>query len=151
MRALVKRAIEDAYFEGLAEAGIPPEELTDEDALSIVELNERQQEHILSFTADMRAARGDRDAEQAMVDRVELWAGSVNAAGQAAINSAQENQMVEFGGDDGEESCETCSRLKGQKHRRKWFVSKGLVPAPGNENFECQGFRCQHTLIPIGK
>lgn len=151
MRALVKQAIEDAYFEGMAEAGIPADELTEDDALSVIELNAKQQDFILSFTSDMRSARGDKDAEQAILDRVELWAQSVNAAGQAAINSAKENEMVEFGGDDGEESCETCSRLKGQRHRRKWFVSKGLVPEIGNENFICKGFRCQHTLIPIGK
>jgi hypothetical protein len=58
------------------------------------------------------------------------------------------NQMLTFGGSDGFESCRTCQRLKGQRHRASWWKSKGLIPGqPGNDNYDCGGYQCQHILF----
>lgn len=56
------------------------------------------------------------------------------------------NKMLTLGGEDGKESCSTCSSLKGKRHKAKWWQSKGLVPGVGNRNYECGGFQCQHYL-----
>ena len=59
------------------------------------------------------------------------------------------NIMLTFGGQDGhgpEFPCPECKQLKGKRHRAKWFVSRGLVPFPGNPNFTCGNWRCQHFL-----
>lgn len=58
------------------------------------------------------------------------------------------NKMLTFGGEDGEESCNTCQRLKGQRHRASWWIKRGLIPGqPGNSNYDCGGYQCQHYLF----
>lgn len=58
------------------------------------------------------------------------------------------NKMLTFGGLDGMESCADCRRLKGKRHRARWWIEHGLIPGePGNPNFECHGYRCQHFLF----
>jgi hypothetical protein len=58
------------------------------------------------------------------------------------------NKMLTFGGEDGAESCKTCQKLKGKRHRASWWIKKGLMPGqPGNGNYECGGYQCQHYLF----
>lgn len=53
-----------------------------------------------------------------------------------------------FVGDDGEESCKTCQKWKGKRHRKSFWENRGLIPGqPGNPNFECRGYNCQHFLV----
>mgnify|MGYP001443575275 CR=1 FL=1 len=65
--------------------------------------------------------------------------------GQGKLRS-QKNKMLTLDGPDGQESCRTCQKYKGQRHRASWWISRDLVPAPGNENYECGGWQCQHIL-----
>jgi hypothetical protein len=53
-----------------------------------------------------------------------------------------------FGGDDGDETCDTCQYLKGQTYPARWWVEHDLIPGQaGNENFQCLGYHCQHVLL----
>lgn len=58
---------------------------------------------------------------------------------------AKPNVMLTFAGSDGTESCADCSRLKGKRHRAKWWVANDAVPP--SRHFECKGYRCQHHLV----
>lgn len=79
-------------------------------------------------------------------DRATGYAVTLDAVyGQGKLRS-RKSVMLTFGGPDGKESCKTCQKYKGQRHRARWWVSHDLVPAPGNESFECGGWQCQHTL-----
>lgn len=59
----------------------------------------------------------------------------------------KKNIILTLEGQDGKETCSTCQKYKGQRHRAKWWVSHELVPGPGNELYECGGWRCQHQLV----
>lgn len=60
---------------------------------------------------------------------------------------ARDDIMVTFDGDDGEESCETCTKLKGKRHKISWFVKRNYVP-PFGVGLECgRGGHCQHGLF----
>ena len=60
----------------------------------------------------------------------------------------KKNIMLTMDGPDGKENCETCRKLKaGKSHRAKWWVSHELIPGPGNEKYECNGYNCQHQLF----
>jgi len=59
------------------------------------------------------------------------------------------NMMLAFGGEDGHTKgfpCRTCRKLKGQRHRASWWINRGLIPYPGNDNYECKTFQCKHFL-----
>jgi len=55
-----------------------------------------------------------------------------------------DNITLEFGGTDGKESCPDCQRLLGKRHKISYILANNLVPKPGNDAFECQGYECQH-------
>lgn len=150
MRRLVKQAVEDAYFEGLAEGGVEPEEMDEEDAANIDQLALAQKEYITDFVRAVREAKNDRALQRDILDnRIEMWTASITAAGVAGLNNAKRNEMVIFEGDDGDESCADCQRYKREPHRRKWFAGKNLLPATPGSALECGGFRCQHRLAPV--
>lgn len=88
----------------------------------------------------------DADKRQFAVDRATGYAASLDGVfGQGKLRS-RKLMMLTLDGPDGKESCRTCQKYKGQRHRAKWWVSHDLVPAPGNESYECGGWQCQHTL-----
>jgi hypothetical protein len=62
---------------------------------------------------------------------------------QAKMRGAK-NATAEFVGDDGEKSCPDCQKLQGKRHRLSYIIENDLIPYPGNTNFECQGYECQH-------
>ena len=60
----------------------------------------------------------------------------------------QLDKALTFTGSDGMESCRTCMKWKGKRHRASFWVKRSLVPGqPGNDAFECHGYNCQHVLI----
>lgn len=60
---------------------------------------------------------------------------------------ASKDKMVTFDGEDGAESCDTCQKLKGKRHKISWFVARNYVP-PFGTGLECHpGKRCQHYLV----
>lgn len=64
-----------------------------------------------------------------------------------AMLRVKEDMMVTFDGDDGEESCATCQKLKGVRHKISWFVKRNYVP-PFGSGLECgRGGHCQHGLF----
>lgn len=79
------------------------------------------------------------------------------AAGYAATLIAVFNQGLLRGdrriyltmtGVDGIESCRTCQRLKGRRKPARWWIDNDMIPGePGNPNYLCRGYRCQHYLI----
>ena len=80
-------------------------------------------------------------------DRAGIWANkSLMAMYDEGRNSANENAMLEFVGDDGDNTCTTCARLKGQRHRSKDWKRRKMRPQIDTENFVCGGWQCKHTL-----
>lgn len=97
--------------------------------------------------AEVRARRKPDEDISAPHARIQIFANSLDALYSEMALRGAKYLMLTFDGDDGKESCATCRRLKGQRHRSKWWLEKGLVPGvPGNENFICQGYNCEHYL-----
>ena len=66
--------------------------------------------------------------------------------GEGKVRGAK-NKMLTFGGRSGIESCPECIKLMGKRHKASWWIAHGLVPGqPGNTNFSCAGYRCEHFL-----
>jgi hypothetical protein len=58
------------------------------------------------------------------------------------------NKMLTMDGNDGKESCATCQKYKGQRHKASWWARRGLIPGqPGNPNYVCGGWVCDHYLV----
>ena len=59
-----------------------------------------------------------------------------------------DNISLTFVGPSGQESCATCQHWLGKRHRKTFWLKRGLIPGvPGNQSFECRGFNCMHFLV----
>jgi hypothetical protein len=85
--------------------------------------------------------------EGVAVNRADGYARTLDGIYSHGKLSGAKNKMLTFGGDDGFESCATCRRLKGQRHKASWWKARDLMPYRGNSNLECGGWQCQHFLF----
>src|SRR4030066_1384834 len=88
-RRIVKDAVGDAYVEGLKEGGVAFEDMDSDDDLMIIELTDQQTQYVTDFVKAVRAARGDKAAQRAILDRVELWTARIEAAGMQGLGRAK--------------------------------------------------------------
>jgi hypothetical protein len=88
----------------------------------------------------------EEDMSGFSVDRADGYGRTLDGIYAQGMLRGRKNIMLTLDGPDGNESCKTCQRYKGQRHRAKWWVSRDLIPTPGNENYECGCYRCEHRL-----
>lgn len=67
---------------------------------------------------------------------------------EAKMRGAKE-ATAEFVGDDGAESCEDCQKMKGKKHKLSYIIANNLIPRPGNDNYKCKGYHCEHYWVNV--
>jgi hypothetical protein len=76
----------------------------------------------------------------------EGYANTLDGLYNSAVLYGMKNKMLTFTGEDGEESCKTCTKLKGQRHRASWWIAHDYVP-PSGDGLDCSaGGWCQHYL-----
>lgn len=146
VRRIIRQYGRQAYRDGLVDGGVDEEEFSPEDELEVSDLTRSQSEFVTNLGKKFFS---DGLTMKEIATKPEMWANkSLTPFYTAGLASANRNQMMEFGGEDGEESCDTCQRLKGQRHRIKDWRRRGLVPREDTDNFECGGWHCEHKLVP---
>ena len=141
-RALLRRHGQRAYLDGLADGGVEQDSL-DESDLDIFSgwLVEQS-----GYVTDFADALFD-DATVTPESKASVWFNrSIMPIYGEGVKQADLNGLYELVGDDGEESCKDCQRLKGQVHRLRGWDARGWWPFP-NENTECGGFNCAHLYV----
>jgi hypothetical protein len=147
LRQIIRTFSYRAYEEGLREGGVfePP---TEDERAEIEAFIKDQSQYVSGLTDVLIKQDGITDDQ--FKQKAGQWFGkSIKPMYTAGMVSANANQMMEFVGDDGLESCSTCTRLKGQRHRLKDWQRKELVPQENTENYECGGWECQHYLEAV--
>jgi hypothetical protein len=76
--------------------------------------------------------------------RAEAYARTLDAMYGEAKMRGMKNATLVFDGDDGAESCPDCQKMKGKRHTIKYILDNNLIPRPGNDAYECKGYRCEH-------
>jgi hypothetical protein len=96
--------------------------------------------------ADLKELRkaGDFDAGAIAIARADGYAASLDSFYGEAKMRGSENITLEFGGDDGKESCPDCQRMKGKRHKISYILAHDLIPKPGNNTYRCNGYNCDH-------
>jgi hypothetical protein len=146
LRNEISNAGRQAMIDGLEEGGVTATALEGEDAERYAEILAEQSGYVTNFL-DRVYEDGISDAEAATKPEM-WWRKSILPFFDAGRLSADKNGMYEFGGPDGEESCWTCTTLKGQRHRFRTWARRRLRPGEDTENFACGGWRCEHRLLP---
>lgn len=105
--------------------------------------------YISMLFQEAKELRGDEEFDffAWITQRADGYVRTLKELYNAAKMRALKDQMVTFDGDDGEESCDDCQKLKGKRHRISWFVKRNYVP-PFGTGLAChRGRRCQHGLF----
>lgn len=89
----------------------------------------------------------DTDPIEEGFKRAEGYANTLDSVYNTALLYGLKNKMLTFDGEDGEKSCDSCKRLKGQRHRASWWISHDYVPPCGAELDCSAGGRCMHYLV----
>ena len=76
--------------------------------------------------------------------RAEGYARTLDGVRSQGYAMGSKNVTVCLGGNDGQESCDTCQKLKGKWMRLSSVIAQDLLIHPGNENYICMGYNCQH-------
>ena len=149
---IISKGVLHAYTEGLLEAGVVSDEITAEDYAVMDVLTNEQLQHLDGFLAAVKEAKGDETAQAGILSRADLWVNSIQQIGENARNAALDG-LFEFVlvGDASEESCETCQKLLGKRHRWSWIEKNGMQVKAGNGRFVCQCFNCPHAWEPVKK
>jgi hypothetical protein len=145
---LNRRYITLAYQDGLIEGGIFDAELSERDYDNIAKMVAGSSQYVTDLGNAIFKEDAVTDAMAAQ--KPELWFNkTVMPAYDMALLESDANGNYIFTGDDGDESCHTCSTLKGQVHRLSAWARKGLRPGTDGDNFECGLWKCQHFLRKV--
>lgn len=131
-----------AFYTGYAENGA--EETEDEDERWLTARINQELGFVDDLFIGLREGRETMDAEAEARARAEGYANSLDGVYSEGLLRGAKSRTLEFDGDDGEESCETCQKLKGKRRTIKWILEHDMIPRPGNKNFICEGYRCEH-------
>lgn len=156
-RNTMKKAVADAWVQAADIAyedggGTLP---VDEDTLASVEADQSAQlSYVDALFQNLKGLRkeGDFDAIDEAFARANGYADSLDGLYNYVKAAAAGNKMLTFDGQDGSPDaiCQsiggTCVKLMGQRHRASWWISHDLIPYPGNKNYDCGAWKCEHYL-----
>jgi hypothetical protein len=100
--------------------------------------------HIADLFNRLKAEWDGLDPINEAYARADGYAATLDSIRMMAKMHGSKNIVLEFVGDDGKENCDTCKKLKGKRRKIKYILDNDLVPRPGNENFECKCYNCEH-------
>jgi len=157
-RNTARRAVQEAYYpaaeQGLKDGGGEPP-LQGEDLEWLNARTDQERANIDNLFVSLKQLRADpeftKDEAFAIASqKADNYSVTLQSIYNEAKTRGGKNIMLTFGGTDGHTEgfpCPTCKRVKGQRHRAKWWVTRNLIPYPGNDTFECGCWQCQHFLF----
>lgn len=150
-RNIARKAIVDdhprAFYTGFVETGGDDAETEPEDERWLTDEINAQLGFVDAMFVSLRDLRGEVDADDEAEKRADGYTDTLGAVYAEGKLRGDKNKMYKFVGDDGEESCKDCQKLKGKRMKAREIIKKELIPAPGNESFECKGYKCQHYWV----
>ena len=148
VRALIAKSCQKAYRDGLSAGGVVSEPDDEEQEMIAVHI-EQQSRYVTNF-GDVLFKDGITASEA--MGKGQMWYNkSIYPMYLDGFGSAKRNQMMEFYGNDGMESCIDCKRLKRlpDRHRLKDWIRKLARPVVDAHYYECGGWQCKHGLRPV--
>lgn len=144
-------AVSKAYIETLdiayADGGgsLP----VDEDTLAYAkaELN-AQLSYVDSLFATLKEMRkeGDFDSIHEAFLRANNWSSALDGFYNTIKMMGANNKMLTWRLGNTEKHCKSCLSLDGQRHRAKWYISRGYTPRKPGSSTDCGGYHCDCKL-----
>lgn len=143
MRSFLKNYGLQAYKDGLAQGQVYVDTLDLDDNARYMGVFLDQSQYINGLADDVYKAKTVNTGNAQ--DRAVMWGKSLQQFTDKGLGSAAANAMFEWVRDPLSDSCETCVRMNGQRHRFKTFESRGILPRASI--LKCKGFQCSCRLV----
>lgn len=141
LRVFLRRSI----VEGKKDGGVDEPDLTEGEQRWFLGRLATESKYVSALTERIK---NDGLSQAQLNQSLGAWVRKTLEAGYSfGLQMAGEDGMYEFVGEDGLESCVTCNRLKGQRHRYSAWYKARLRPGIDTDNFVCGGWACKHELI----
>lgn len=152
-RSEIEHAFMSAFSNGLAEAGVDPNEMTDEERDVITLETKAERSYWTALANDMyrrvMPLKGSPEfgaARDSMLGRIELWVNKgLDRMYQLGNMYGKSNAMKKFVLGGTIDHCKTCSGANGQVHRARTWLKWGIYPK--SDNCLCGGFKCECDLV----
>ena len=150
-RNLNKNTISRVYTDGLEDAGVFEETISDETKEAIRKFKLEPTPFVKDLMNRIYSEEGISDAEAAGKP-LAWWNGSISAVYSAGLIAGNENGMYEFAGKSGrKDPGKDCKRLMvlPDRHRLSTWDAKGLNMAEGafvGQKTACGGHKCEHFI-----
>jgi hypothetical protein len=79
-----------------------------------------------------------------IANRADGYAKTLDSIYSRGLAMGAGNPLVTLAGSDGKENCKSCANLKGKWLPLRLVIAKGLMVSPGNHNYDCKGYNCEH-------
>lgn len=154
MIVVIDRQIPLAYYEGAAECGIAPDEITFEERMNIQRAILEQRMFIGGFAdhieQNTKALGGKRGP---LYSRIDMWVARYNEVRERAKSKACADMKAEWIYGDTVAHCRDCSNVVGRVYRISIWDKYGWIP--GSKDLACGGWRCdcrrEPTDAPVTK
>lgn len=156
MESTVRRGLTQAWYEGAAECGIKPDELTEVETKALEAAIRSERDYIFNFGEYIEARnKATGGLLRDLMYRVELWIHRfldvTNRAKVLACKDQKLEWMINYVRGV-KESCDSCLRLNGQVRRGSFWQRAGIRPqSPPNHKLACGGWKCGCGLVPTDK
>lgn len=131
----------NAFYRGYDEAGA--EETDPEDDRWLTQQQNKQIEFLAGVFEWIKEQRdAETITEDAIRERVEAWAQTLDATFGEGKLRGNKNQSLTWNLGETEDHCETCARLDGKRHRAQWYLDRDYLPGKPGAAMNCGGYRC---------
>lgn len=147
MVMLIERGLRNAWYDGAAECGIQPEDLTLEELNEMHNAINTEIQYVMDYANAIYAgSKANRGKLRDLMPRAEMWVlRYADIRNRARILACGDQKLIWTYGDT--QHCRSCLALHGKVKRASFWRQSGVTPQhPPNGLLECKGYRCQCTL-----
>jgi hypothetical protein len=141
MVAAIERGFRRAWYDGAAECGISPIELTNLELDRLRLETNTEISYVIPFADDIDATdKASGNLLRPLQNRAELWANRYEAIKSMARSYACKDQKLEWVWNPLKEHCTDCGRLNGRVYRASIWRKYNLEPRM--KTLACRGYNC---------
>jgi hypothetical protein len=143
----VRIGLTRAWYEGAAECGIQPSELTDDERYALQGAIYTESGHIAGFLEAIEAgSKANGGALAPLLSRAGMWGNRYLDVTNRAKLMACGNQKMRWDLGPTKDHCESCLKLNGKVKRASQWDEADIRPQ--SPRLKCGGYRCLCTLTP---
>lgn len=148
----IRRGFTQAWYEGAKEAGIKPDELTEEELKKLGEMIGDNNQYVGSFVTFISDLKANGGSLESAFSRADMWISRYNQVVTTSREMAGQNQKEVWIIDGGEHCCD-CLRLHNRVYRNSIWHKYDIQPQ--SSKLACFGGHCkcrrEKTDLPITK